>query len=103
MSERIPRVRSKDGTPVTFRSVLAPHYACRTKALEAALPWLYFKGVSSGQIAPDLKVLLCSATVEFSENTVSRLQLYWATENYDWREAKVDDEPDVYIWTYGVS
>ena len=49
---RIPKVRSKDGTPVTFRSALVPPYVRRTKSLEAALPWLYLKGISSGEMAP---------------------------------------------------
>jgi hypothetical protein len=39
VSVRIPKVRSKDGTPVTFRSALVPPYVRRTKTLEAALPW----------------------------------------------------------------
>ena len=43
VSVRIPKVRSKDGTPVTFRSALVPPYVRRTKTLEAALPWLYLK------------------------------------------------------------
>jgi transposase-like protein len=38
VSVRIPKVRSKDGTPVTFRSVLVPPYVRRTKSLEVALP-----------------------------------------------------------------
>ena len=38
VSVRIPKVRSKDGTPVTFRSALVPPYVRRTKSLEAALP-----------------------------------------------------------------
>jgi hypothetical protein len=58
VSVRIPKVRSKDGTPVTFRSALVPPYVRRTKMLEAALPWLYLKGISSGEMAPALKVLL---------------------------------------------
>ena len=41
VSVRIPKVRSKDGTPVTFRSALVQPYVRRTKTLEAALPWLY--------------------------------------------------------------
>jgi putative transposase len=98
VSVRIPKVRSKDGTPVTFRSALVPPYVRRTKTLEAALPWLYLKGISSGEMAPALKVLLGPAAVGFSANTVSRLKLDWATEYDGWREAKLDDEPIVYIW-----
>ncbi|MFT7311671.1 MAG: hypothetical protein ACI853_002170 [Paracoccaceae bacterium] len=38
-SVRIPKVRSKDGQPVAFRSALVPPYVRRAKTLEAALPW----------------------------------------------------------------
>lgn len=55
---RIPKVRSKTGEPVTFRSVLVPPYVRKTKSLEAALPWLYLKGVSSGEMGEALKVLV---------------------------------------------
>ena len=38
---KIPKVRSKTGEPVTFRSVLVPPYVRMTRSLEDALPWLY--------------------------------------------------------------
>ena len=50
VSVRIPKVRSRDGEPVTFRSALVPPYVRKTRSLEAALPWLYLKGVSTGEI-----------------------------------------------------
>ena len=52
MNVRNFKVRSKDGTPVTFLSALVPPYVRRPKSLEAALPWLYLKGGSSGEMAP---------------------------------------------------
>ena len=53
VSVRIPKVRSRDGTPVSFRSALVPPYVRKTRE-EAALPWLYLKGISSGEMAPAL-------------------------------------------------
>ena len=52
------KVRSRDGKPVTFRSVLVPPYVRKSKSLEAALPWLYLKGVSSGEMQEALEVLV---------------------------------------------
>jgi transposase-like protein len=77
---RIPKVRSKDGTPVAFRSALVSPYVRRTKTLEAALPWLYLKGVSSGEMGAALKVLLGPDAAGLSANTVSRLKWSWAAE-----------------------
>ena len=102
VSVRIPKVRSKDGTPVTFRSALVPPYVRRTKTLEAALPWLYLKGISSGEMGAALKVLLGPDATGLSANTVSRLKRDWATEYDGWKDAAFDDEPIVYIWADGV-
>tara|TARA_B110000977_G_scaffold127494_1_gene162892 strand:- start:35 stop:448 length:414 start_codon:yes stop_codon:yes gene_type:complete len=78
VSVRIPKVRSKDGTAVTFRSALVPPYVRITKTLEAALPWLYLKGISIGEMAPALKVMLGPDAVGLSANTISRLKSDWA-------------------------
>ena len=55
---KIPKIRAKTGEPVTFRSALVPPYVRKTKTLEAALPWLYLKGISSGEMGEALKVLV---------------------------------------------
>jgi len=73
VSVRIPKVRSKIGKPVTFRSALVPPYIRKTRSLEAALPWLYLKGVSSGEMGASLKVFLGPDAKGLSANTVSRL------------------------------
>ncbi len=77
---RIPKVRSKSGEPVTFQSVLVPPYVRKTKTLEAALPWLYLKGVSSGEMGAALKALLGPQAQGLSASTVSRLKQVWAEE-----------------------
>ena len=102
VSVRIPKVRSKDGTPVTFRSALVPPYVRRTRTLEAALPWLYLKGISSGEMGAALKVLLGPDATGLSANTVSRLNRDWAREYDGWKDAAFDEEPIVYIWADGV-
>lgn len=90
VSVRIPKVCSKNGPPVTFRSALVPPYVRKAKTLEAALPWLYLKGISSGEMASPLKVLLGNDATGFSANTVSRLKRDWAKEYDGWRGAALD-------------
>ena len=68
------KVRSKDGTPVTFRSALVPPHVRRSKSLDAALPWLCLKGVSRGEMAPALKALLGPDAAGLSANTIFRLK-----------------------------
>ncbi len=48
---KIPKVRSRTGAPVTFRSALVPPYIRKTRSLESALPWLYLKGISTGEMS----------------------------------------------------
>jgi transposase-like protein len=79
-----------------------PPYVRKTKTLEAALPWLYLKGVSSGEMGAALKVLLGPNAKGLSANTVSRLKRDWAQEYDGWREQPLDKEPWVYIWADGV-
>ena len=55
---KIPKVRSRSGAPVTFHSALVPPYIRKTRSLEAAIPWLYLKGVSSGEMGEALKILV---------------------------------------------
>ena len=55
---KAPKVRAKGGKPVTFRSALVPPYVRTAKSIEAALPWLYLKGISTGEMGAALKMLL---------------------------------------------
>ena len=47
---RVPKVRSRQGDPVKFHSALVPPYVRKTASLEAAIPWLYLKGISTGEM-----------------------------------------------------
>jgi putative transposase len=79
-----------------------PPYISETRTLEAALPWLYLKGVSSGELGAALTVLLGPDAKELSANTVSRLKRDWAKEYDGWREVPLDKEQWGYIWGDGV-
>ncbi len=99
---RIPKVRARTGEPITFRSALVPPYVRKTKSLEAALPWLYLKGVSSGEMGEALKVLVGPEATGLSAGTVSRLKQIWAQEYRDWGEDRLDKDRWVYVWADGV-
>ena len=99
---KIPKVRAKTGEPVTFRSALVPPYVRKTKSLEAALPWLYLEGVSSGEMGEALKVLVGPQATGLSASTVSRLKQVWAEEYRSWCEEPLDKDRWVYVWADGV-
>ena len=99
---KIPKVRSKTGVPVSFQSVLVPPYIRKTPSLEAAVPWLYLKGVSSGEMEAALKVLVGPQATGLSASTVSRLKQIWADEYQHWNDTRLDTDRWVYVWADGV-
>ena len=99
---KIPKVRSKTGAPVSFQSVLVPPYIRKTPSLEAAVPWLYLKGVSSGEMSSALQVLVGPQAKGLSASTVSRLKQVWADEYRHWNDTRLDTDRWVYIWADGV-
>ena len=99
---RIPKVRVKTGEPVTFRSALVPPYVRKTRSLEAALPWLYLKGVSSGEMEAALEVLVGPEAKGLSASTVSRLKHSWAQEYQEGQKSRLDQARWVYVWADGV-
>ena len=101
VSVRIPKVRSKDGEALTFRSALVPPYVRKTRSLEAALLWLYLKGVSTGEMGEALKVLVGHDAQGLSASTVSRLKSEWANECQHWSESPLGADKCAHIWAYG--
>ena len=98
ISVRIPKTRSRDGEPGTFQSVLVPPYVRKTRTLEAAVPWLYLKGVSTGEMGSALEALMGPQVKGFSPSTVSRLKRSWSEQYKEWRKRPVDKDRWVYLW-----
>ena len=99
---KIPKVRSRTGEAVTFHSALVPPYIRKTRSLEAAVPWLYLKGISSGEMGAALEVLVGPQARGLSASTVSRLKQVWAQEYREWCDERLDQDRWVYIWADGV-
>ena len=87
---------------MTFQSALVPPYVRKTKSLEAAVPWLYLKGVSSGEMEGALQVLVGPQAKGLSASTVSRMKKEWGKEYDGWREQRIDQDEWVYIWVDGI-
>ena len=98
---KIPKVRAREGEPVAFRSELVPPYIRRTATLDTVLPWLYLRGISTGQMKPALEALVGPEAKGFSPNVVSRLKRQWDDEYAAWSGRSLDDEW-VYVWADGI-
>ncbi len=99
---RIPKVRSNDGKPVTFRSSVVPPYVRKSRTLEAWVPWLYLKGVSTGEMAGVLSGLLGKQAKGFSPSVVKRLKRVWLDERKEWTQRDLSQDRWVYVWADGV-
>jgi len=55
---KVPKTRDKSGKGIHFRSELLPPYIKRTRSIETLLPWLYLKGISTGDFSEALAALL---------------------------------------------
>ena len=99
---QVPKVRAKDGQPVAFRSALVPPYVRKTRSLEAALPWLYLKGISTGEMESALATLIGPEAKGLSASTVARLKQQWGEEYQAWRKSRLDKDRWVYLWVDGI-
>ncbi len=98
---QVPKVRSREGEPVSFQSSLVPPYIRKTATLEAAIPWLYLKGVSTGHKQSALEAIVGPEAKGLSANVVGRLKQRWEVEYAGWRQRSVADDW-VYIWADGI-
>ena len=99
---RVPKSRSREGSSEPFRSSLVPPYVRRSASVDAAIPWLYLHGVSTGQMRPAVAALVGEEAARgLSANVVSRLKRAWAEEYREWCRRSLDDDW-AYLWADGV-
>ena len=99
---RVPKARSRSGSPEPFRSSVVPPYVRRCASLDAAIPWLYLHGVSTGQMRQAVAALVGEEGARgLSANVVSRLKRSWDEEYRQWCRRRQDDEW-VYLWADGI-
>lgn len=99
---KVPRVRDRSGSGVRFQSLLVPPYLRRTKSLEELLPWLYLKGVSTGDFSEALTALLGPQAPGLSAATISRLKAAWQGAYQGWQGRDLSDKHYVYFWVDGI-
>jgi putative transposase len=99
---RVPKVRSRTEESVVFRSSLVPPYVRKAKSVEAALPWLYLRGISTGQMQEALSVLVGAEAAGLSAPVVNRLKMKWQAEHRTWCERRLDADRWVYLWVDGI-
>jgi putative transposase len=101
---RKPRVRDRrppEGRE-PFMSKILPPYLRRTKAIEELLPWLYLKGISTGDFTEALQSLLGPDGAGLSATTITRLVRSWQDEHASWSQRSLAGTHYVYVWADGI-
>lgn len=101
---KVPRVRDRGDVAekVRFTSTILPPYLRKAKSIEELLPWLYLKGISTGDFQEALAVLLGPNAAGLSSTTISRLKADWWDEYDRWQRRDLSARRFVYIWADGV-
>lgn len=101
---KVPRVRDRahEGTPLRFTSTILPPYLRRAKSIGELLPWLYLKGISTGDFSEALAALLGPDAPGLSATTITRLKADWWDDYELWSKRDLSARRYVYFWADGV-
>lgn len=101
-----PRVNDRrvdeDGQRLRFTSKILPPYLRKTKSIEELIPWLYLRGISSGDFSQALSALLGPDAPGLSASTVVRLKQIWQQDQEAWSKRSLADRRYVYWWVDGI-
>ena len=96
-----PRGRRRRRADPLHSSIL-PLWARRTRSLDALLPVLYLRGISTGDFQEALTALLGQDAPNLSPSVISRLTAEWQGEYERWQKRDLSARRYVYVWADGV-
>ena len=98
------RDRGKVGAAekIRFTSWILPKWARRTKSLDALLPILYLRGISTGDFQETLSALLGKDAPNLSPAVITRLTAEWQADYEAWQKRDLSARRYVYLWADGV-
>ncbi|MGX1199361.1 transposase-like protein [Parvibaculum sp. MBR-TMA-1.3b-4.2] len=83
LRDRAAEVSGEDR--ITFTSAILPKWARRTKSLDALLPVLYLRGISTGDFQEALAALLGKGAPNLSPSVIGRLKEEWQADYERWQ------------------
>ena len=91
-----------DGERIRFSSAILPKWGRRTKSLDALLPVLYLRGISTGDFQEALAALLGKEALNLSPAVITRLTAEWQSDYDAWQKRDLSARRYVYVWADGV-
>ncbi len=101
----MPRVHDRRpacGGREKFTSKILPPYLRKAKSIDELIPWLYLKGISTGDFTEALAALVGPDCPGLSASTVTRLKGVWEDEYKRWNRRDLSGKRYVYVWADGV-
>ena len=87
---RVPRSKDRRTPPseesIRFSSKLVLPYLRRSKSIGELIPWLYLKGISTGDFKEALTAISGKGAAGLSAKTVSRLKSSWYEDWKAWKQ-----------------
>jgi putative transposase len=87
---KVPKTRDRRSSGIRFHSQLLPPYLRRTQCMKELIPWLYLKGVSTGDFQEALSALLGAEAKGLSAGTISRLKSLWRADHKHWASRSLE-------------
>jgi putative transposase len=98
---RQPRVRDKrEGC--RFSSSILPSFMRRVPSVDALIPVLYLKGVSTGDFSEALEAILGPNAAGLSATNIVRLKAGWQKDYEAWSKRDLSNKRYVYWWADGI-
>jgi len=97
---RQPRVRHRDQG--RFSSAILPRFMRRTPSVDALIPALYLKGISTGDFTEALAAILGEKASGLSATNIVRLKAGWEADYKAWSQRDLSQKRYVYWWADGV-
>jgi transposase-like protein len=98
---KAPQIRDRE-KEIVFSSQILPPYLRRTKSLSELLPWLYLRGISTGDFSSALTSLLGWDAPGLSASTIRRLKESWQEEHKEWSLRDLSKKRYLYLWVDGI-
>ena len=90
------------GNRIRFPSKILPPYLRRTRSIDELVPWLYLRGISTGDFPQALEALLGPNAKGLSATNVVRLKTAWEAQWKGWSQRSLVGKQYVYLWADGV-
>ena len=94
--KRPPELREK------FTSKILPPYLRKAQSVEDLIPWLYLKGISTGDMAQARQPLVGPQAQGLSASVVTRLLRQWEDDFRGWQQQSLEGKTYVYLWADGI-